>query len=243
MEPINQQSFTKPESEAQIAAMFDRIAPRYDFLNRLLSARQDQRWRKALVKQVPFRVNGRYLDVATGTGDVLFACRQIRSEYNYLLGVDISDNMLRLASEKAVSIGCGSEVEFKSMSAETLRVPDAEFDCVSISFGLRNVVNKDQALQEFRRVLKPNGRLIILEFFNPDSHILTTIFQFYFKNILPIIGGLFSDRAAYEYLPASVSSFYLAQELKAKLNELGFSAIEEKKFLFGSCRLISASLR
>jgi demethylmenaquinone methyltransferase/2-methoxy-6-polyprenyl-1,4-benzoquinol methylase len=228
-----------PASEAKIEAMFDRVAPRYDLLNRLLSMRQDQRWRRRLISMIPFRPNGCYLDVATGTGDVLLAARQIRREYGEFVGVDISSEMLRRAALKAKSKS-SPLTTFKKMSAEALDVQDSTIDCLSISFGLRNVIDRAAALKEFHRVLRPDGVLLILEFFLPEGGIMGRAFQFYFHRFLPVIGGLLSDKEAYKYLPESVGSFYKPGELRTALYDTGFSVTESVSYLFGACRLIKA---
>lgn len=230
-----------PQSEAHIAAMFDRVAPRYDLLNRLLSARQDQRWRRRLTKMIPFRPEGRYLDVATGTGDVLVAAARTHAEYGAFVGVDISAEMLVRAEEKARQHGIKGKTEFRRLSAENLApLPSESFDCLSISFGLRNVVRREEALKEFHRVLAPGGVMLILEFFLPKKGLLARLFQFYFHGILPFIGGLISDKAAYKYLPESVGSFYEAAALREVLYGIGFKVDQEESFLFGSCRLVRA---
>lgn len=244
-----------PESEARVGAMFDRIAPRYDFLNRLLSARQDQRWRRVLVDMVPYRPEGRYLDVATGTGDVLLAARAAHAEYEMFVGTDISQAMLELARTKAITQAQERsrpnpkwahaaplpQVDFRRMSAESLCFGDQSFDCLSISFGLRNVVRRPQAIKEFHRVLKADGTLLILEFFIPKKGVVSALFQLYFHSILPFIGGLVSDRAAYKYLPQSVGSFYAPDELRDVLAENGFKVDDVVSFLFGACRLYKAT--
>lgn len=230
----------RPQSEATIAAMFDKIAPRYDLLNRLLSARQDQRWRKRLVSMVPYRPNGRYLDVATGTGDVLLAVTSERTEYAAAVGVDISEQMLVLAQAKAKAAAPTVPVQFARMSAERLELPDGAFDCMSISFGLRNVVDREAALKEFHRVLAPGGVLLVLEFFLPRTGLLSRFFQFYFHHVLPMIGGLLSDKQAYRYLPESVGSFYAADAFRPALYKAGFTVDQSVSFLFGACRLVKA---
>lgn len=231
-------SVQRPESEAKVAAMFDRIAPRYDLLNRLLSMRQDQRWRKKMIAALPYRPGGALLDVATGTGDVLMAARAAHPEYASFTGVDISREMLALAEAKLA--GAKPKAQLAKMSAEKLDLPDQSFDALTIAFGLRNVVQKPRALKEFARVLKPEGRLLVLEFFEPDNGLLAAGFQFYFHSVLPLIGGLISDRAAYKYLPRSVGSFYSADALRKALYDAGFVVDEIRSFMFGSCRLISA---
>jgi demethylmenaquinone methyltransferase/2-methoxy-6-polyprenyl-1,4-benzoquinol methylase len=229
---------TKPKDETAVAAMFDKIAKRYDFLNRLLSARRDQSWRKHLAKRIPFRLDGAMLDVATGTGDVILAATVAHPEYKKFVGVDISANMLELARQKAQQRRLQHAVEFLPMSAAAINLPSQSFDCVSISFGLRNVVDKDAAISEFFRVLKPGGRLMILEFFAPSGGILHRLFRFYFESVLPRIGALMSDKDAYTYLPSSVLGFYSLTELLQRLKKQGFKLTETKSFLFGGCQLI-----
>ncbi|NRA45059.1 MAG: bifunctional demethylmenaquinone methyltransferase/2-methoxy-6-polyprenyl-1,4-benzoquinol methylase UbiE [Oligoflexales bacterium] len=232
---------TSPESEVKIAQMFDKVAPRYDFLNALLSMRQDKRWRKKLVSLCSDHDNASYLDVATGTGDVIAAIGESRPKAKELYGVDISEQMLSLADVKTKSSQFSSKLKFDVMSAEHLEFEDARFDTVSISFGLRNVIDKKKALSEFARVLKPGGKLLILEFFSPDNTLFAHLFQWYFHQILPKIGGLFSDREAYHYLPKSVGSFYSYEELNKVLLELGFEHKRTVSYLFGSCRLVFLS--
>ena len=226
------------QTETDIQNMFDTIAPSYDFLNRLLSLRQDVRWRRALAHQIPFRIGGTYVDVATGTGDVLVAARNQHPEYASWVGVDISDNMLTLAKKKLGEVLPPSAAPtFIQASAEKLPFSNETVDCLSISFGLRNVIDKEKALQEFLRVLKPEGTLLILEFFTPTG-VLSRFFEFYFHHILPRIGGLFSDAKAYQYLPTSVMSFYSHAALCGLLHTHHLPVITQKRFLFGGCRLL-----
>lgn len=223
-------------SEQDIASMFDNIAPTYDFLNRLLSLRQDQRWRKQLIKRLPKARCGRLVDVATGTGDILCQAAKSRPDYSEFWGVDISERMLALAKLKATQHAV--KATFTRMSAESLDFDDSSVDCLTISFGLRNVINKEKALNEFIRVLKPKGHLIILEFFTPQSGLLAWFFQLYFHHILPRIGGFFSDKDAYTYLPTSVDKFYSYPQLAALLTSAGYAIKECKPLLLGGCRLI-----
>ena len=226
-------------SESDIQHMFDTIAPNYDFLNRLLSLRQDVRWRQALAALVPLCPGGTYVDVATGTGDVLLAVRAEQFSYTKWFGVDISEKMLALATRKCQPAAAGvSPPTFLQASAEALPFADNSVGCLSISFGLRNVIHKEKALAEFNRVLQPGGTLLILEFFTPEG-ILSRFFEFYFHRILPRIGGLFSEASAYQYLPASVASFYSHADLSALLQRLQLPVVAERKFLFGGCRLLA----
>lgn len=231
---------TRPVDESSIAAMFDRISGRYDFLNRLLSARQDVRWRNKLLSMVPYRPQGHIIDIATGTGDVILAAAKQHPEYDSFMGGDISEGMLKFAHKKAVESKLSDTIEWRTMSAEQISVPANTCDCLSISFGLRNVVDKEKALTEFARVLKIGGVLLILEFFTPEGGIMSRLFQFYFHYILPVIGRMLSEREAYKYLPTSVASFYSPQALRDSLRKKGFIVDAEVNFLFGSCRLVRA---
>jgi len=228
-----------PESEKKIENMFNKIAPTYDLLNRLLSARQDERWRKKLLSWVPVVSNGAFLDVATGTGDVVLRAKKNLTSYKRFDAVDISGQMLEIAANKSVLKGY-EDIRFERMSAENLRYADATFDCLSISFGLRNVVVKENAISEFARVLKKGGVLLVLEFFPPNRGLMSTLFQFYFNKILPVIGSIISDREAYRYLPKSVGSFYSLFEFKRKCQSEGLIVTDVKDYLFGSCRLVKA---
>ena len=235
---------TRPDSESSVASMFDRIAGRYDFLNRTLSARQDVRWRKHLIDLVPYRPQGTFLDMATGTGDVILAAAASHPEYADFIGADISTGMMKHGADKAnhqlKSGMIKHALTWRTMSAENILLEDQSCDCVSISFGLRNVVYKANALNEFSRVLKNGGVLLILEFFTPQGGIMSRLFQFYFHYILPIIGRLFSEKEAYSYLPKSVASFYTPSELREELRNRNFRIDVEKNFLFGACRLVRA---
>ncbi|MFK7872704.1 MAG: bifunctional demethylmenaquinone methyltransferase/2-methoxy-6-polyprenyl-1,4-benzoquinol methylase UbiE [Oligoflexales bacterium] len=224
----------KPQSEQVIAGMFDKIAPRYDMLNLILSAGQDRRWRRHLIRNIP--KNARLLDVATGTADVLIAAS---NQTSHLQGVDISKGMLALGERKLKKHNIVADLQ--TMSAEALAFAPHSFDCVTISFGLRNVVDQKKAIREFHRVLTSSGRLLILEFFLPKSGMLSRFFQFYFHQILPRIGGALSDSSAYRYLPKSVEDFNSADALELKLREAGFQSVEQVSFLFGACRLVIAN--
>ena len=155
----------------------------------------------------PKSKNGSYLDVATGTGDVVLRAKKTLDTYTRFEAVDLSNEMLVLADKKAKAKGY-EDIDFKQMTAENLRFEDASFDCVSISFGLRNVVNKGNAIREFFRVLNKGGVLLVLEFFPANRGLMSSLFQFYFNKILPVLGSIISDKEAYHYLPKSVGSFY-----------------------------------
>lgn len=231
---------TRPVSSESVAEMFDTIAGRYDLLNRLLSFYQDVRWRRALLSQIPKRQDGILLDLATGTGDVLFAAAKQHNEYQKFHGVDISQGMLDVAGHKLKGHKNKEKITLDLMNAESLRFDSQTVDTATISFGLRNVVNTRSAVEELHRVLSRDGRLIILEFFPAKNSFLKFIFQIYFHYILPFIGGLLSNREAYEYLPQSVEGFCSINELRKMLFDVGFVRVKSIGFLFGTTQLIIA---
>lgn len=234
------------EKSKQVQTMFDKISARYDFLNRLLSFGQDTRWRKAILKKLPLLKNkeGTLYDVACGTGDVLFSVLKTRQDYIKFIGFDISSGMLDQAKknlkEKRKADTEKRAVSFVQASAEALPVANDSADALTISFGFRNVDDRNQALKEFYRVLKNGGSLFILEFFTPQQSLLSKCFDFYFKKILPFVGGLFSDKKAYQYLPNSVSTMPHVDEFTKMLKEAGFSGIEKSCWLAGSTVLFQA---
>lgn len=225
-----------PCSEKEVSSMFDEISGRYDFLNTLLSANQDKRWRRHLIASLPSVKEGVFVDVATGTGDVLIACQKASKGYTSFTGVDISPLMLKEARKKLEKENL--QAKLIQMSAENFTFEDNSIDCLTISFGLRNVNDRDKALRHFYRSLRKGGELFILEFFLPRKKILSTFFMFYFRYILPHIGGLFSSKKAYNYLPKSLESFYSSKEICEKLTTLGMLEVKRKSFIFGSCELI-----
>lgn len=230
----------RPASEQQVLGIFDNIAKRYDFLNRLLSVGLDQRWRKAMVSWLPqiASKNGVLLDVATGTGDVIFAAHRYRPDYKVFKGFDLSENMLAVARDKSRKVQAPLAVEWTSGSAERLVYSDNSVDALTISFGLRNVINKENALSEFVRVLKPGASLLILELMPAEKSFLNHLFLTYFEIILPKIGSLVSNREAYEYLPKSVSGFYRFSELHQMALQKGLFFKRRRSFAFGTCQLL-----
>jgi demethylmenaquinone methyltransferase / 2-methoxy-6-polyprenyl-1,4-benzoquinol methylase len=228
------------EKSTQIQMMFDKISNRYDLLNRLLSAGQDTRWRNKMIIAMP-KVNnkkGTLYDIACGTGDVLLNAKSKRNDYSKFVGFDISDGMLTQARNRAK--GKYPDIKFIQASAEEIPVENESADCLTISFGLRNVDNREVALQEFHRILKNGGTLFVLEFFQAENTLLAKLFDLYFKRILPKIGGFLSDKAAYEYLPQSVSTMPTGNQFKKILSNTGFVEIEQTLWLGGATRLFKA---
>lgn len=221
------------EKGERIREMFSDIAPRYDFLNRLLSFGIDRRWRRVAVKLASWTEGGRILDVATGTGDVaLEIARQTPASVS-IVGIDFSEGMVALGREKVASSPYAGRITMDIAPCEAIPFPDRTFDSVTIAFGIRNVVDRKQGLAEMHRVLKPGGRAVILEFSTPRSLLFKKLYYFYFLRVLPVIGGLFSRFSAYKYLPDSVLEFPSQEDFKALMTSVGFRNTTHRDLTFG----------
>ncbi len=217
----------------RIREMFDTIAPRYDFLNRLLSLGIDQRWRRFAVRQIRCSATGRVLDVATGTGDVALAIAAATPATVTVTGIDFSPQMVGLGVEKVTSSPYAGRITLQVAPCEAIPFADDTFDSATIAFGIRNVVDRLSGLREMCRVLKPGGRVVILEFSNPRSRLFKALYNFYFLRVLPVIGGLFSTFSAYKYLPDSVLEFPPQEEFKRTMAEAGFRNVVHHDLTFG----------
>ncbi len=216
--------------------MFEDISPRYDFLNHFLSFGIDLYWRYRLVKQLKLAKGQTVLDVAAGTGDVGFA---ILKRYDVsVIGLDYAYNMTLLAREKALRRKV-QNIAFVQGDGEALPFADDSFDAITISYGFRNIGHYEIALAEFRRVLKPGGRLAILEFSQPRSKLFGRLYRFYFKQILPRIAGLISQSEAYRYLPESVEEFPDRKTLLTMLAAAGFANAAFRDLTFGVTSIFS----
>ncbi|HEY6839361.1 MAG TPA: bifunctional demethylmenaquinone methyltransferase/2-methoxy-6-polyprenyl-1,4-benzoquinol methylase UbiE [Geobacteraceae bacterium] len=216
-----------------IQEMFDSIAPRYDFLNRLLSFGIDRRWRRFAVRQLHVPVGGRVLDVATGTGDVALEIAGQTPPNVAIVGVDISREMMEFGRRKVLASSFAGRISFENAPCESLPFPDASFDGVTIAFGIRNVVDRPKGLQEMHRVLNDGRKVVILEFSTPRSKLFKSIYYFYFLRVLPVIGGLFSKFSAYKYLPDSVLEFPPQEEFKGLMERAGFRDVVYHDLTFG----------
>lgn len=211
--------------------MFDGIAPRYDLLNALLSLGVDRAWRRQAVRAAVSGAPERILDVATGTADLALALARSRPDAR-VTGVDFAAGMLRVGREKAVRAGV--EVSLEVADGTSLPYPDASFDAVTIAYGLRNFEDVDAGLVEFRRVLAPGGRLVVLEFPPPPEGPFGRLFRAYFTRVVPALGGLISgDPSAYAYLPASVLAFPEPEALARRLEAAGFEHVTWTPQTFG----------
>lgn len=201
--------------------MFDSISGNYDFLNHFLSLGIDIRWRKKAIKLLASGKPKLILDVATGTGD--FAVETLKLNPDKVIGVDISEGMLEVGRKKIKDKGYDGRIELKSGDSENLPFEENKFDAVIVAFGVRNFENLEKGLAEMHRVLKPGGRMVVLEFSKPRMFPFQQLYNFYFTFILPKIGRLISkDPAAYTYLPESVQAFPDGDNFVSILNRLGF---------------------
>lgn len=212
----------------KVRRMFGAIAPRYDLNNRLHSFGRDQAWRRAAVRMAQVRPTDRVLDVACGTGDLTRAFAAGGAAK--VVGLDFTPEMLAIARVK-------SDIEYVQGDAMKLPFGDASFNIVSIAFGIRNVADPAKALREFRRVLKPGGRLIVLEFGRPRFAPIAWVNDFYCSVIMPRTATLIAgDRSgAYRYLPRSINTFLTREAMAGAMREAGFGAIQMRPMTFGVC--------
>jgi demethylmenaquinone methyltransferase/2-methoxy-6-polyprenyl-1,4-benzoquinol methylase len=224
--------------------MFDAIAPRYDFLNHLLSAGIDRYWRRLAIRSIGLTGRERVLDLCTGTADLALAARQARPGAARVIGVDFAGAMLTIGMEKIRRAGLDREISLVRGDAMRIPVADASVDAVTIAFGIRNVEDPDVACQDIARVLKPGGRLVILEFAIPTAPLFRAAYLSYFRHILPRIGRAISGHdAAYGYLPASVGAFASPDTFMNLLRKHGFDEVAANSLTFGSVFLYTATRR
>jgi demethylmenaquinone methyltransferase/2-methoxy-6-polyprenyl-1,4-benzoquinol methylase len=221
----------KPDTA--IAEMFGRIVRRYDLMNRLMTGGQDVRWRRKAVSAALGAGDERALDVATGTGDLAIALAD--GGYRHVTGIDFAPEMIDAAEVKRYG---RSDLTFRVADAMALPFPDDHFDAVTVSLGLRNMKDYGAAIAEMTRVVKPGGRWICLELTPYRTPVLGQIFNWYFTQIVPCVGGLLSgDSEAYRYLPTSVASFPDADELLELMRQAGLAAVEYEYLGFGTVAL------
>ena len=231
------------KSPGKIAGMFDAIAPRYDFLNHVLSAGLDRRWRDRAVDALALSENARVLDVCTGTADLAIAA-VTRARGASVIGVDFAGEMLRLGLAKVRNASLGNRIRLVRGDAARIPVVDSSCDAATIAFGIRNVAEPERALAEIARVLKPGGRLAILEFGQPRIPGIRALYSGYFRHVLPRIGRLVSKhQSAYAYLPASVGTFPPPSEFAGTLAATGFSHVQTVPLTLGIVYLFVAERR
>jgi demethylmenaquinone methyltransferase / 2-methoxy-6-polyprenyl-1,4-benzoquinol methylase len=215
-----------------VRKLFDAIAYRYDLLNHLLSGGVDFYWRRAAIERLQDLRPERILDVATGTGD--FAIAAMRLHPREIIGVDIAPNMLALGRRKIARRRMDTVISLRDGEAEQLPFGEQQFDAAIVAFGARNFENLRLGLQEMFRVLRPGGRIVVLEFSRPRRPPFRHIYLFYFKRILPVVGRLISGNTeAYTYLPDTVMRFPEGEEFLTILSNVGFTGLRETRLSFG----------
>lgn len=241
MNQVKPYTNTPDSKKLQVTKMFNKIAPVYDFMNRFLSLGIDASWRKKTILEIPKSKEPlNLLDVATGTGALAF---QISNQYpNYnIKGIDISEGMLALGQARIIKEGLSKNIEFLVGDAEQIPFPNDFFDVVTAAFGVRNFEHLELGLKEIHRILKSNGKMVILEFTKPRGFIFKPLFQLYFRYILPVVGKYFSkDPDAYKYLFESVQQFPDYERFTAKLQEAGFKNCNFQVLTFGICCIYTA---
>ena len=223
----------------QVAHMFNNISKKYDLLNHLLSLGIDIIWRKKAIALLKKEQPKYLLDIATGTGD--FAIEALSLQPKKVIGVDISEGMLAVGREKIRRKGLQNVIELQQGDSENLQFGDNSFDAVIVSFGVRNFENLEAGLAEMLRVLRPGGRVVIIEFSKPRRFPFKQLYNFYFQTILPKIGKLISkDRSAYTYLPESVQEFPDGNRFLNILTDLGYKQTRCKPLTFGISSIYTA---
>jgi demethylmenaquinone methyltransferase / 2-methoxy-6-polyprenyl-1,4-benzoquinol methylase len=229
------------EKKQQVAGMFDKIARRYDFLNRLLSGGIDISWRKKAIAQLKELKPKTVLDVATGTADVaLMTYKALKPEK--IIGIDISEGMLELGRKKIEKQGLQQVIELFNGDSEKINYPDNSFDAVTVAFGVRNFQNLEKGLEEMLRVLKPGGKLVVLEFSKPKQTGIKGLYKFYMRSVAPKAGSMFANnKDAYQYLNDSVQAFPEREQFTEVMKQTGYTNIYFKTLTMGICCIYCGS--
>jgi demethylmenaquinone methyltransferase/2-methoxy-6-polyprenyl-1,4-benzoquinol methylase len=228
--PYNSQTVTKKE---QVATMFNNISGTYDFLNHFMSLGIDILWRKKAIRQLKAQQPKSILDVATGTGDFAFEAIKILNP-EQITGVDISAGMLDVAKRKIRERKLDHIFSVRLGDSEMLPFEDNQFDAITVAYGVRNYENLEKGLADMRRVLKPGGKIVILEFSKPQGFPVKQLYNFYFKHITPFFGKVFSkDARAYQYLPESVAAFPDGTTFTQLMERVGFNQTKQITLTFG----------
>jgi demethylmenaquinone methyltransferase/2-methoxy-6-polyprenyl-1,4-benzoquinol methylase len=232
--PYQNTQVTKKE---QVADMFNNISKTYDFLNHFMSLGIDIIWRKIAINELKASKPKRILDVATGTGDFAFEALSILKPEK-IVGVDISAGMLEVAKQKIDKRKLSDKFEVRLGDSEKLPFNDNEFEAITVAYGVRNFENLETGLADMLRVLKPGGKVVVLEFSKPRVFPVKQLYNFYFHYITPGIGKLFSkDARAYSYLPESVAAFPDGKDFVALMNKVGYKQTKNRPLAFGICSI------
>jgi len=223
----------KKDTHKFVKNMFESIAPTYDLLNKVLSLKQDEFWRKELVKSINFIENISILDVAAGTADIAIEIKKYNCDCK-IIAIDFALNMLKIAQKKINNLYCINKILLSAGDASRLPFKENSIDVITIAFGIRNIENKEKVLKEFYNILKPDGQILILELTSPDKFWLKKLYMLYFLKILPIIGRFVSKSLyAYSYLPFSVINFPEPETFAQIMKSANFKKIRWKRMSLG----------
>lgn len=225
------ENLKEQEQSKKIQEMFNNIADKYDFLNGILSFDLDSNWRKVAIRLSDIKNGHKVLDLACGTGDMIAEIYKQHPDA-FIYGADFSVNMLHISQKKL------NNIPYAAADAHNLPFKDCSFDRLTMAFGFRNVTDKARGLTELYRVIKPGGKVCILELTRPENKITSFFYKIYFMYMLPFIGGIFSSRKAYKYLPDSVYHFPKRKEYKQMIEEAGFKNIYFKTLVFGAVTIV-----
>lgn len=215
------------EKAGKVAEVFHSVAAKYDLMNDLMSMGIHRLWKRMTIEMSGVRKGNTVLDIAGGTGDLTLKFSRLVGPEGKVVLADINDSMLKVGRDKLLDSGCSGNVEFVQANAECLPFPDNTFDCITIAFGLRNVTDKDKALRSMARILKPGGRLLVLEFSKPTNPVMSKIYDTYSFTALPMMGKLITDDAeSYRYLAESIRMHPDQETLKGMMEEAGLSRVE-----------------
>jgi len=225
--------------KAQVAEMFNNIAGRYDFLNHFLSMGIDKGWRRKAIAEVGLARPESILDVASGTGDMAIAAVKLGPKR--ITGVDIADQMLEVGRKKIGALGLDQLISLQTGDSESMPFSSGEFDVVMCAYGVRNFEHLEAGLSEMCRVLRPGGKVVVLEFSHPNNALVKLLYRFYFRFVLPVVGKLLSRHSrAYTYLPESVMAFPEGRRFCDILEQCGFKAAKARPLTFGITTLYTA---
>lgn len=228
-------SISEEPSRTEIWKMFDKISSTYDRANRLMTLGLDLYWRKKMASFLPKQGPIHLLDCATGTGDQLFSLLKHSTLITKAVGIDLSEEMLVIGRKKLSKKRFASDVHLELASALAIPFEAEHFDCITLSFGIRNVVNVDLCLKELYRVLKPNGKLLILETSHPKGAFVQQFHLFYLRKILPLVGGWISkQKQAYKYLNQTAETFASGSAFCKQIELVGFSEVRCHPLTFGA---------
>lgn len=215
------------EKVKRVAGVFDSVASKYDLMNDMMSLGVHRLWKKFTIELSGVRKGNKVLDIAGGTGDLTMQFSRLVGEEGEVVLADINDSMLKVGRDRLLDRGYGGNIRFVQANAESLPFPDNHFDVITIAFGLRNVTDKDKALKDMARILKPGGRLLVLEFSTPTNPIMSKAYDLYSFTALPLMGKLLAgDSDSYRYLAESIRMHPNQETLKEMMENAGLSEVE-----------------